>query len=271
MSEAAAEFATFVAKLVQAYPEFRVMRPYLAADQTTLAFECLAHELALTVFHISEPVVVTNKLRWWAEECEHAGAGQARHPLTRRLGRLSAQAPRLVRGLIAQAARFHDAPPATDFAAQLAAVEPIFASVEQLSYAHDADAAANTATVRLRALIHLLRELARLPLADEQAGGAVSMQMLARHQLRRDDLILPGQARDAAVREQLQQIAVALKALQPDLAAARWIVRVRWRCELRRAVPLPTGGDPFPLLWQRLDRVPWAAAWHAWREARRRA
>lgn len=271
MSETEAEDA-FVAKLVQAYPEFRLLQPYLRtpAGAAQLAFEGIAHELTQAVFHLPEPVVATGKLQWWAEELERCMAGEARHPLTRQLGRVPAArwdraafAP-----LLAAANHVHEVAPAVDFSAQLAQLRPVFVALEQ-SRAPLLGAAGqgSEAQADLRALSYLLRQLARLPLDDASGGPAISMQLLARHQLRYAELATAAPARDALVREQLAQIAAALDELVLP-AAGSWIARLRVRCERWRARVLPPG-DPFAPLWARLDRVPWTTAWQAWREARR--
>lgn len=271
MSETEAEDA-FVAKLVQAYPEFRLLQPYLRtpAGAAQLAFEGIAHELTQAVFHLPEPVVATGKLQWWAEELERCVAGEARHPLARQLGRVPATrwdraafAP-----LLAAANRVHEAPPAVDFSAQRAQLRPVFITLEQLrGPLLGAAGQGSEAQAELRVLGHLLRLLARLPLDDASGGPAISMQLLARHQLSNAELATAGPARDALVREQLALIASALDTLALP-ADGSWIARLRARCERWRARPLPPG-DPFAPLWPRLDRVPWNTAWLAWREARR--
>lgn len=271
MSETEAEDA-FVAKLVQAYPEFRLLQPYLRtpAGAAQLAFEGIAHELTQAVFHLPEPVVATGKLQWWAEELERCVAGEARHPLARQLGR--APATRWDRAafapLLAAANRVHEAPPAVDFSAQRAQLRPVFTALEQLrGPLLGAAGQGSEAQAELRVLGHLLRLLARLPLDDASGGPAISMQLLARHQLGNAELATAGPARDALVREQLALIASALDTLALP-ADGSWIARLRARCERWRARPLPPG-DPFAPLWPRLDRVPWNTAWLAWREARR--
>lgn len=271
MSETEAEDA-FVAKLVQAYPEFRLLRPYLRtpAGAAQLAFEGIAHELTQAVFHLPGPVVASGKLQWWAEELERTVAGEARHPLTRQLGRVPAArwdraafAP-----LLAAASQVHDAAPAVDFGTQLAQLRPVFFALEHWrGRLLGAAGQGSEAQAGLRALSHLLRLLARLPLDDASGGPAVSMQLLARHQLGGTELATAGPARDALVREQLALIAAALDRLALP-ADSSWIARLRARCERWRARALRPG-DPFAQLWLRLDRIPWNTAWMAWREVRR--
>ncbi|WP_313919669.1 hypothetical protein [Tahibacter sp.] len=273
MSGLPADVASFIAKLEQAYPELRVAGPLLARQAPALlAFEAIAHELLQAALHLPDATAAVGKLHWWSEELQRYGAGEARHPLTRHLGTGPAAAVNAdaLAPLLALAVRRHDAPPPTDLAAQLAACEPAFLGVERLRASLlGSPSAAISPQASLGALTYLLRQLARLPLAGNDDTSAIPMQLLARHQMDRAALTLPGSDRDAVVREQLAAIGTALAALGESLrASAGWLARLRWRCEHWRVRP-PPPGDPFSVLWSRLDRAPWNTAWLAWRELRR--
>lgn len=273
MSEADAAFASFVAKLEQAYPEFRVLRPFLARRGVAeLAFEGISHELTQAVFHLPELTIALNKLQWWGEELARWGLGEARHPLTRGLPpqAAAATAASAVAALQRAATQAHDAVPASDFDNQLVLLQPAFAAIESLRALLLGRAVAPQASARLAALSHLLRQLARLPLVENREAPALPMQLLARHQLARITLTQPGAAREAAVSEQLASISAALAGLSTSgLEHMDWVSRVRWRCEQWRARPVAGSGDAFPTLWGRLNRAPWSLSWHAWRELRR--
>lgn len=270
MSEADAAFASFLAKLEQAYPEWRLLQLYLPrGDRAELAAEAIAHELTQAVFHLPELSVAVGKLQWWGEELPRWQAGEARHPLTRRLASVHAVAPATVLPILLEAAaRVHEALPAADFGQQLVSLQPAFTAIERVRAALLGRAPASPAAVQVDALRHLLRQLARLPLAEQGTAPALSMQLLARHQLRREDLAQAGPAREAAVADQLALIAAALLPLRTLLQGDDWIRRVRWRCEAWRARPLRPV-DPFAQLWRRLDGTPWSLGWQAWRERRR--
>lgn len=273
MSEWSADVASFVAKLEQAYPEFRIAGPLLRRQAPgTLLFEAIAHELTQAVFHLPDPAVATGKLQWWREELQRSFAAQARHPLTRELGAPAGPPPDadVFDGLIALAAQSRDLPPPADFPAQCAALMPAFVRIERLRVSLlGTPEAAVAVQAEIRTLAHLLRGLARLPLAEDDEPVPVSMHSLARHQLSRAALREAGAARDALVRTQLADIAAALNALRPAVeAVAGGIGRLRWRCEHWRARPV-SAGDPFATLWSRLDRAPWDTAWQAWRGLRR--
>lgn len=273
MSGLPADVASFVAKLEQAYPELRVAGSLLARQAPALlAFEAIAHELLQATLNLPDATAAIGKLHWWSEELQRYAIGEARHPLTRHLGACPA-APvtaDALAPLLAMAARRHDAPPPADLAAQLAACEPVFLGVERLrAHLLGSPLAAISPQASLGALSYLLRQLARLPLDGNDDTSAVPMQLLARHQMDRSTLSLPGSARDNLVREQVAAIGASLAALAPSLCvSAGWLARLRWRCEQWRVRPLPPE-DPFSVLWSRLDRAPWSTAWLAWRELRR--
>lgn len=273
MSAGDAEVASFLAKLGQAYPEFRIVGPLLVRRAPSLlAFEAIAHELAQATFHLPEPSVAASKLQWWREEIERLITGEARHPMTRSLGVVPAARLDLTMfdTLIDMAVQGRDAAPARDFDAQRKAVAPVFRAIEQLRVAVlGTSGAAVGIQADVAVATHLLRELARLPFAEDVPASVVPMQLLARHQSSRSELATPGRMRDTIVRAQVADIAAWLIELGPAVAAsATWIARVRWRCEGWRARPLGDG-DPFRLLWPRLERAPWNTAWTAWWEQRR--
>lgn len=273
MSGLPAEVASFVAKLEQAYPELRVAGPLLTRQvPALLVFEAIAHELLQAALHLPDAAAAVGKLRWWSEELQRYGAGEARHPLTRYLDARPAVpvAADALEPLLAMAVRRHDAPPPADLAAQQAACEAVFLGVERLRAGLlGSSAAAISPQASLGALSYLLRQLARVPLDGSDDASAVPMQLLARHQMNRAALSRSGSARDAVVREQMAALGVALAALaEPLRASADGLARLRWRCEHWRVRP-PPPGDPFPVLWSRLDSAPWNTAWIAWRELRR--
>lgn len=273
MSAGDADVASFVAKLGQAYPEFRIVGPLLSRRAPSLlAFEAIAHELVQATFHLPAASVAASKLEWWRDEMGRHFVGEARHPLTRSLDAVPGARfdPTLFDALIDMAVQGRDAAPARDFDAQRNAITPAFTAIERLRVAvlGTADAAVGI-QADLGVATHLLRELARVPFADDVPASVVPMQLLARHQSSRSELATPGTARDVVVRAQVADIAAWLAELGPAIAAsAAWLARVRWHCERWRARPLGVG-DPFAVLWPRLGRAPWNTAWTAWHAQRR--
>ncbi|MBL8298825.1 MAG: hypothetical protein JNN30_10820 [Rhodanobacteraceae bacterium] len=274
MSGLDAEAASFVAKLEQAYPEFRIVAPLLRRRAVSLlAFEGIAHELTQATFHLPDATVAASKLQWWREEFARHAAGEARHPLVRSLGPVACGRlePTVFDVLIGMAQQLRDAAPASDFVAQCRQITPAFAAIERLRVTMLGSAEQSVSVqADLAAATYLLRVLARLPLAQEEMlGSAISMQLLARYQLSRSELAVAGATRDTVVRAQVAAIADRLAELGPMVdASATWLAKVRWWCECWRARPLGSG-DPFAVLWARLQQAPWNIAWKAWRAQRR--
>ncbi|MDC8015153.1 squalene/phytoene synthase family protein [Tahibacter soli] len=263
-------FASFVAKLVQARPEFPIVRAFVAPDRrdALTAFECLAHELAQTAFHLPEAQVAAVKLQWWRDEIERAARGEGRHPISQALGE-TAQAfdARAVDALLAATLALREAGPPSDYAAQRAQAARVFAPIARLERAaFGATDDGEAASARARTVHHLLRETARTPFDDEDMRATLPLNRLARHQLSRDDLARPGAARDAAMHDQLADIAADLAAVGD---AATLAARARARLDRRLVAAARRAADPLPVLWHGLARAPATTFWHAWREARR--
>lgn len=271
MSDGESAFESFVAKLTQAHPEFPIVRVFVApvAREALTAFECLVHELAQTAFHLPESSIAAVKLQWWRDELARASRGEARHPVTRSLGGAAhgidaAACDALIAAMLA----LREAGPPVDFAAQRVEAERIYAPIARIEQSVLGTSEAGAiASLQARALHHLVRELARTPFDDEAVRATLPLARLARHQLTRDALAQPGPARDAAVRDQLADVAQALAAVDPS--GANLVTRVRWRLDRALVASAGKGRDPMPMLWRGLGRAPLATFWHAWREASR--
>lgn len=269
-------FDSFAAKLAQAHPAFPIVRVFVApaARDATTALECLVHELAQTAFYLPEASVAATKLQWWRDELARASRGEARHPVTRALGD-TARGIDVAAGdaLVVATLALREAGPPPDFATQRSLAERIYAPIARLeqSVSGIAEAGATEsgaiATLHARALSHLVRELARTPFDDEEMRATLPLNRLARHQLTREALAQPGEARNAAVRDQLADIAQGLAAIDP--AGASLVTRVRWRLDRALVAAAGRARDPLPVLWRGLGRAPLSTFWHAWREARR--
>lgn len=270
MSAGDTAFESFAAKLTQARPEFPIVRAFVAAGRrdALTAFECLAHELAQTAFHLPEAQVAAIKLQWWRDELGRAARGEGRHPISVALGE-AAQAfdVRAVDALLAATLALREAGPPADYATQRAQAMRVFAPIARLERAAlGATDAGEAASAQARTVHHLLRETARISFDDEAMRATLPLNRLARHQLSRDDLARPGAARDAALKDQLADIAADLDAIG---AAANLATRVRVRLDRRLVAAARRAGDPLPVLWHSLGRAPATTFWHAWREARR--
>ena len=269
----ATPLASFIAKWSGAYPELQLALGFVprATRSGQAAFACLGYELEHATFSTREDQPASVKLVWWAEELTRTGVGEARHPLTIELAKLPAWsriAPSQWHAVIAAALDLRDAEPALDGERLLAAWAPFHrpqAAIEAELFGHlDADARA-----RQRSIARALEDLA-LP-GDAIAEGRLPLplDLLARHQLARNDLGRDSPARRGAVRDWLAQLERAAGELArtgarlgipgtASLAAERW-----------RAGRAMRSAEPVGALHRLHARLPLNAAWKTWRAARR--
>lgn len=175
-----------------------------------LALAALEQEILSAAYGIREPTVALNKLNWWAEELSGAMVSGGHHPLVQALfanERAQAMTAEVWMAPALEAmAQFEDGT-APDFAAQLAAAEPLHGALARLEtawwYGPAADA---TRAVREAVLAHVLHALRRLVDDADRDRLPLPMAQLARHGLARTALTAPGPQRDAAVRAQLADL-----------------------------------------------------------------
>jgi len=265
----AAPLASFVAKWSAAYPELELALGFVPRAQrdAQAALACLGHELEQAVVSTHEDQPAAAKLAWWAEEL--AGSGDARHPLTIAL----AGQPGWERfapswhAVVAAAFELRDPEPAGDLERLLARWAPFHrpqAVIEAELFGH-VDVEART---RQRAIARALEDLALLD-ASGAARLPLPLDLLARHQLARNDLALDSPARRRAVRDALSGLARAMDDLArrgaplgiPGTAA---LAAQRWRARQAKR-----GDEPVAALHRLHARLPLGAAWTTWRAARR--
>jgi phytoene synthase len=260
----------FVGKWTAASPELRVALRFMAPrwrDAST-AFLCLAQEIAQLAFDRIEPAVALPKLEWWSGELARAAAGQAQHPLTRILARLDGFATAPWPAVVTGAAMQWDPSAAPDMTSLLAGYRhlhgPMARAEAQLFRGVDAAASARACD-----LARAVRELSRVA---DAAGGErlpLPLDVLARHQIDRAGLALPGAARAAALRDHCASLLRAIDALGDGngLSLPRVADLASARARLRRAV---RADDPLAALAAASGRLPPVLAWTLWRHARRR-
>jgi phytoene synthase len=269
----AAPLASFIAKWTGAYPELRLALGFVPGPLrgARAAFACLGHELEHASFGTRDDQPAAVKLAWWAEELTRAGAGEARHPLTIELAKLPAWnriAASRWHEVIAAALELRDPGPAADGERLLAAWAPFHrpqAAIEaELFGTLDVEARA-----RQRAIARSMEDLALLGNAIDDGRLPLPLDVLARHQLARNDLGRDSPARRGAVHDWLAQ----LDGVATDLArsgAALGVLGVAalsaggWRA--RRAL---RSSEPVATLHHLHARLPLTAAWATWRAARR--
>nr|WP_244962471.1 phytoene synthase [Oleiagrimonas soli] len=203
---------------MQAQPAQRLALPFLDASAQAghLALAALEQEWIDAAYGIHEAHVAQVKLNWWAEELAGAAASGGRHPLTQILF----AAPQIERIELAdwlapiQAAMAqHEWPSASDFGEQRARAEALHGALARLESAWwfgDATKAARASDVAVAD--HLLHDLIQLDVAETRERLPLPMARLARHGLDRASLQHDSEARRAAVRDQLDDIAKLMQA-----------------------------------------------------------
>ena len=173
-----------ISRLTPLHPAWHAARhaPHDEHDTLVVLYE-LAEVIAETPERITEPSVAAMKLNWWREEIERLAAGEARHPLCKRLADCGPAAGRLAKladFVDAQELLLRATPPADRDA--LMAQADRFAVIEQLAArvcgGTDDDAGMARDTGRFRFLVETLNRIGaplrrgRCPLLIEGAGGA---------------------------------------------------------------------------------------------------
>lgn len=202
----------FIDKWLAVQPQQRVALVFVDGRRYPghVALAALEQELLGAAYGIREPQVAAAKLNWWAEELAGAAASGGLHPLTQVLfddERAHAMAGDLWLAPVLAAMAQLEQGPAADFPAQLDAAMPLHGALAALETAwwYGADASPARAA-RLATLNHLLYALLRLEQDAERDRLPLPMSRLARHGLSRAQLRAPNEAREHAVKAQLDDL-----------------------------------------------------------------
>lgn len=239
------------------------MRPFISA------FACLSNEVAHAAFHIVEPAVAATKLHWWAEELSGFTAGRTRHPLTevlagyaplRELGAGSWEA--LVPAAFAQreAGPFSTLDDMLDvyrrFQIGLAGIEATLHP--KLAIEDSATAASLSCAVDESVRLTEVLARDRLP---------IPLDLLARHQLSRNEIGQTGAPREAVLREHFLALATRMSAV--ERVGLSPLTAIRLQADQKRCVRAAQAADALAESARNLDRLPLSSVWTAWRAARR--
>ncbi|MGA8279196.1 MAG: squalene/phytoene synthase family protein [Rhodanobacteraceae bacterium] len=243
---------------------------FMAPDQRNVqsAFACLARELEHAAYDVREATVAAGKLEWWAGELISAARGTPQHPLTRVLARIDAFAHAPWNALIAGAMSQRDVDASGDLSTLLAGHQLLQAPLAEVQAMMFAGVSA-TATAASRSISCALRELIRLDDGRMREGTLpLPLDLLARHQLTRAELMRSGSARNAAVCDMLSALVARFDVIAADVAdlaltevATMEANRVRARRALRAR-------DPLVALRHAFRSVSPRVAWSVWRRAR---
>ena len=264
----------FIDKWLAVQPQQRVALVFVDGRRYPghVALAALEQELLGAAYGIREPQVAAAKLNWWAEELAGAAASGGRHPLTQVLfddERAHAIAGDLWLAPVLAAMAQLEQGTAADFPAQLAAAMPLHGALAALETAwwYGADVSPARAA-RLATLNHLLYALLRLEQDAERDRLPLPMARLARHGLSRTQLRSPSEAREQAVKAQLDDLLASWRE-SATLAGPLSVFRA---LESRHGNQLAQGAahtdDALAVLQTGQPRTGLATTLHAWQAAR---
>lgn len=264
-------FSSQVEKWTVVQPELALALRFAdaAARPVVAALACLDHEIAHAATHITERDVALAKLNWWADELAALAAGAPRHPLTQALaGHAPLQEIPVAqwRSTVAAAAAMRDAAPAADLAELLSVYRQYaqcWAAMQRSMHPRmDVDAWAGACALALA-----FRESLRLDRVLLQDRLPLAMDLLARHQLPRSELMQHAAERDLILREHFSLLAEAMRAVSRSglsVLAAVLLSADEHRCrKLAKARNVLETGHAM------LARLPGSSPWVAWRAARK--
>ncbi|WP_458069300.1 squalene/phytoene synthase family protein [Rhodanobacter sp. BL-MT-08] len=215
MVEQSAKLQSFIDKWLAVQPQQRVALAFVDGRQYPghIALAALEQELLAAAYGIREPQVAVAKLNWWAEELSGAATSGGRHPLTQVIfddERAHAiDGERWLAPVLAAMAQLEQGT-AADFSAQIVAAEPLHGALAALETAwwFGPEASAERAS-RVAALNHLLYALLRLQTDAERDRLPLPMSRMARYGLSRAQLRASSDARQQAVKAQLDDLLVS--------------------------------------------------------------
>jgi phytoene synthase len=213
--EQSAKLQSFIDKWLAVQPQQRVALAFVDGRQYPghIALAALEQELLAAAYGIREPQVAVAKLNWWAEELSGAATSGGRHPLTQVIfddERAHAIAgERWLAPVLAAMAQLEQGT-AAEFSTQLDAAAPLHGALATLETAwwFGPDASAARAS-RVATLNHLLYALLRLQTDAERDRLPLPMSRMARHGLSRAQLRASSDARQQAVKAQLDDLLVS--------------------------------------------------------------
>jgi phytoene synthase len=264
----------FIDKWLAVQPQQRVALVFVDGRRYPghVALAALEQELLGAAYGIREPQVAAAKLNWWAEELAGAATSGGRHPLTQVLfddERAHAIASDLWLAPVLAAMGQLEQGTAADFTAQLDAAMPLHGALAALETAWWYGREASPARAeRVATLNHLLYALLRLEQDAERDRLPLPMARLARHGLNRAQLRAPSEARQQAVKAQLDDLLASWK----ESAAMTGPLSVFRALESRHASRLAQraarAGDTLATLQVGQPHSGLATALQAWQAAR---
>jgi 15-cis-phytoene synthase len=265
---------SYVDKWLAVQPQQRIALVFVEPNKYPghVALAALEQELLSAAYGIREPHVAATKLNWWAEELNGAATSGGRHPLTRVLfdderAHVMPQ-ERWLAPVLAAMAQLEQGT-AVDFAAQLNATSALHSALAELEtawwYGEDASPAR---AAHLATLSHLLFALRRLQDDVERDRLPLPMARLARFGLSRASLRQHSEARDQAIKAQLDDLRAAWdEAVRLDgpLSVFRALEAGE---DVRLADKAARAGEPLKVLQKGAASRGFTTTLRAWRAAR---
>jgi phytoene synthase len=266
---------SYVDKWLSVQPQQRMALVFVEPNKYPghVALAALEQELLSAAYGIREPHVAVTKLNWWAEELSGAAASGGRHPLTRVLfddERAHAMLQeRWLAPVLAAMAQL-DQGTAVDFAAQLNASSALHGALAELETAWwYGEAASPERAARVATLSHLLFALRRLQDDVERDRLPLPMARLARFGLSRASLRQHSEARDQAIKAQLDDLRAAWgegARLNGPLSVFRALEAGEGERLARKAA---RAGEPLKVLQNGTSDSGFMTTLRAWRAAQR--
>jgi 15-cis-phytoene synthase len=265
---------SFIDKWLAVQPQQRMALVFVDPGKYPghVALAALEQELLSAAYGIREPHVAAVKLNWWAEELGGAAASGGRHPLTRVLfddERAHAMPQECWLAPVLAAMAQLEEGTAVDFAAQLNAASALHGALARLETAWwYGDAASSERAARVATLSHLLYALRRLQDDLERDRLPLPMARLARFSLNRASLREPGEARNEAIKAQLDDLKSAwgeANRLPGPLSVFRALEAGQSERLVRKAA---RSGEPLPVLQQGGPDSGFLATLRTWQAAR---
>ncbi|WEN16644.1 phytoene synthase [Rhodanobacter sp. AS-Z3] len=264
----------FIDKWLAVQPQQRIALAFVDGRRYPghVALAALEQELLGAAYGIREPQVAVAKLGWWAEELAGAAASGGRHPLSQVLfddERAHMITSEVWLAPVLAAMSQLEQGTAADFAGQIDAAMPLHGALAALETAwwYGANASCEHAA-RVAVLNHLLYALLRLDSDAERDRLPLPMARLARHGLDRTQLRGSSEARQQAIKAQLEDLLASWSAsakLAGPLSVFRALESRHANKLAQRAV---RSGDALATLQAGQPRTGLATALQAWQAAR---
>ncbi|HUA81914.1 MAG TPA: squalene/phytoene synthase family protein [Dyella sp.] len=266
---------SYIDKWLAVQPQQRMALVFVEPNKYPghVALAALEQELLSAAYGIREPHVAATKLNWWAEELAGAAASGGRHPLTRVLfddDRAHAMPQeRWLAPVLAAMAQLEEGT-AVDFNAQLNAASALHGALATLETAWwYGEGASSARAERVATLSHLLYALRRLQDDAERDRLPLPMARLARFGLSRANLREPSDARDQAIKAQLDDLQSAwseASRLSGPLSVFRALEAGQGQRLIRKTA---LAGEPLTVLQKGTPDTGFLATLRAWRAAQR--